>query len=38
MQHEFLTAASPGREMELPKFLAQATAYAQQVIEQKDGG
>ena len=38
MQHEFLTAATGGREMELPKFLARATSYAQQAIERKGGG
>ena len=38
MQHEFLTAATAGREMELLKFLARATEYAKQAIEQKGGG
>ena len=38
MQHEFLSAATQGQEMELPKFLARATEYAKQAIEQKGGG
>lgn len=35
MQHEFLAAATIGQEMELPKFLARATEYTQQAIDQK---
>lgn len=35
MQHEFLTAASQGQEMELPKFLERATAYAKEALEGK---
>lgn len=38
MQHEFLSAASQGQEMELPKFLDRAMAYCAQAIEQKGNG
>ncbi len=38
MQHEFLSAASEGQEMEIPKFLDRATKYYTQAVEQKAKG
>jgi hypothetical protein len=38
MQHEFLSAASQGQEMEIPKFLDRATKYYQQAVEGKAKG